>query len=167
MEKNNLSEPQNGSDLLGQEVYDNPYIQYNPADKMQRFVNLLIDNLFLRFGLSYVTGYAVVMILMEIAPDFLYEATAGFSFEFLLLSYLMGVVNYIVYYTLSEKLFKGYTLGKLITGTRAIREDGGELTFKDALLRSLSRIVPFEAFSGLGDVPWHDRWTKTMVIKAR
>jgi len=65
-----------------------------------------------------------------------------------------------------EKAFKGRTLGKVISGTRAIRNDGGELTLKDALLRSLSRLVPFEVFSGFG-TPWHDSWTNTQVIKAR
>lgn len=167
MENSNLSKPESERDLLGQEVYENPYLQYTPADKGQRFLNLLIDNLFLRFGLSYATGYMLGMILLEVAPDFLYGLATERSIDFFLYSYLLGAINYIIYYTLCEKLFKGYTLGKLITGTRAIREDGGDLTFKDALMRSLSRIVPFEVFSGFGDVPWHDSWTKTMVIKSR
>jgi uncharacterized RDD family membrane protein YckC len=64
-------------------------------------------------------------------------------------------------------LFRGYTLGKFITGTRAIRDDDDELTFKDALLRSLCRIVPLEVFSALAGFPWHDRWTKTKVVKTR
>jgi uncharacterized RDD family membrane protein YckC len=65
-----------------------------------------------------------------------------------------------------KKLFRGQTLGKLFTGTRAIRTDGEELTFKDALLRSLCRLIPFEVFSGFG-VPWHDSLTITMVVKKR
>jgi uncharacterized RDD family membrane protein YckC len=69
-----------------------------------------------------------------------------------------------VYYSLCEKLFRGQTLGKLITATCALRTDGEELTFKDALLRSLCRLVPLEVFSGFG-VPWHDAWTNTMVVK--
>jgi hypothetical protein len=40
------------------------------------------------------------------------------------------------------------------------------LTFKDALLRSLCRLIPFEVFSGFG-VPWHDSLTNTMVVKKR
>ncbi|MBK6634385.1 MAG: hypothetical protein IPG38_08770 [Chitinophagaceae bacterium] len=55
----------------------------------------------------------------------------------------------------------------MVTGTRAIRQDGNELTFKDALLRSLCRLVPFEVFSGFNILTWHDSWTETMVIKAR
>ncbi len=48
-------------------------------------------------------------------------------------------------YTLLEGAAKGKTLGKLITGTRALKIDGSNLTWKDAFLRSLCRIVPFEA----------------------
>jgi uncharacterized RDD family membrane protein YckC len=82
-------------------------------------------------------------------------------------SYVIFICNYLFYYTLCEKLFRGYTLGKFITGTRAIREDDEELTFKDALLRSLCRIVPLEVLSALAGFPWHDRWTKTKVVKTR
>ena len=96
-----------------------------------------------------------------------YEGETSGSLIFLGLC--IAYFNYIFYYTICETAFKGYTLGKIITGTRAVRNDGSNLTFKDAILRSLSRIVPFEVFSGLGSPcnPWHDTWTKTMVIKAR
>ena len=94
------------------------------------------------------TGMAVGMLLALLFPDYMLnylKAMTGLSY--CLYAYMIVIVNYLVYYTICEKAFKGYTLGKLITGTRAIREDGNELTFKDALLRSLSRMVPFEGFS--------------------
>ena len=67
---------------------------------------------------------------------------------------------------LVEALFKGKSLGKLITGTRAVNEDGSNLSAKTALLRGLSRAVPFNAFSALGtpSYPWHDKWTNSYVI---
>ena len=83
------------------------------------------------------------------------------------MAYIVGIFNYIIYYTICEKAFRGYTLGKLLSGTRAIRNDGAELTFKDAILRSLSRIVPFEVLSALAGRPWHDSWTDTTVVKTR
>jgi uncharacterized RDD family membrane protein YckC len=139
-----------------------------PASSGQRFLNYLIDNLLLRFGLSMLTGMAVGTILALLFPDFMMELSqSDNTFGLLALSYLIVIVNYLIYYTICEKAFKGYTLGKLITGTRAVREDGNELTLKDALLRSLSRMVPFEAFSAFGGYPWHDSWTKTRVIKSR
>ncbi len=144
------------------------YIQYEQASTGQRFLNYLIDNLFMRFGLSYVTGMLVGLFLGAFFPEYAakiaYDQT---SFDFILLLYLVAILNYIVYYTFCEKVFRGYTLGKLITGTRAMCDDGIELRFKDAILRSLSRLVPFEPLSGFGYQPWHDSWTKTTVIKAR
>ncbi|MEO5947086.1 MAG: RDD family protein [Chitinophagaceae bacterium] len=143
-------------------------VQYTEATQGQRFLNFLIDNLFMRFILSYATGYAVGYLLLAIAPDFVAEiAYDERGWKFWLLAYILGIFNYVIYYTFCEKAFKGITLGKLLTGTRAIRNDGGELTFKDAMLRSLSRLVPFEPFSALAGTPWHDSWTDTRVVKTR
>jgi len=155
---------------------DNPAIQDDilsdsdirlvEASTGQRFGNWIIDNLFMRFALSYATGILIGMILQAVAPEVLNGIVEGRRFDYYLVLILVGYLNYIVYYTICEKLFQGKTLGKLITGTKAIREDGQPLTFKDAILRSLVRIVPFEVFSGFG-VPWHDSWTRTTVVRAR
>jgi uncharacterized RDD family membrane protein YckC len=147
---------------------EHPLFQFTLATQWQRFANWLIDNLLMRYGLSYFTGIAVGFIISELAPEafysFIRDNGAG---AVILLLYLMGVINYLIYYTLCEKLFRGYTLGKLITGTRAIRQDGQELTFKNALLRSLSRLVPFEVLSGFSPMTWHDQWSGTMVVQSR
>jgi len=157
---------QDQNDLLTFE--EHPLMQYTTASQGQRFVNWLIDNLLMRFAMSYPAGMLLGFILAEVAPETLYEISdGGMSSMILLLAYVVVIFNYLVYYTLCEKLFKGYTLGKLISGTRAIRQDGGELTFKDALLRSLSRLVPFEVFSGFNTFAWHDQWTNTMVVRSR
>lgn len=154
-------------DLLVEEAYIDNHFVY--ATQGQRFLNWLIDNLLMRYGLAYLTGMGVGFLIAVTAPGF-FEDMAYSDGPFNVLFFLgifIAYLNYIIYYTLCEKLFKGYTLGKLITGTRAIRQDGKELTFKDALLRSLSRCVPFEVFSGFNTLTWHDSWTDTMVIKAR
>lgn len=154
-------------DLLAGESYTAEQVEY--ASPGQRFFNWLIDNLLMRYGLAYVTGTGVGFIIEMAAPGFFDNSAYtedAFGILFLL-GILIAYLNYIIYYTLCEKLFTGYTLGKLITGTRAIRQDGGELSFRDALLRSLSRCVPFEVFSGFNTLTWHDRWTDTRVIKAR
>lgn len=147
----------------------NSYYKYQPATVLQRFLNFFIDNLLMRYGLSQLTGYLLGYILSVVAPDFLMSIATESedSFNLILLGLLLSYLNFILYYTFCEVAFKGYTLGKLITGTRAVREDGTNLRFKDALLRSLSRIVPFEPFSAFGGNPWHDIWTKTRVIKSR
>lgn len=90
-------------------------------------------------------------------------------------SALYGIVYLAVFVTFGvlvggvEAATGGKTLGKLITGTRAVMDDGSRLTPSKAFLRYLVRLVPFEAFSALGSpsYPWHDRWTKTIVIDER
>lgn len=154
-------------DLLTGDSYELNHFVH--ATQGQRFLNWLIDNLLMRYGLSYLTGMGIGIIIGIAAPDFFENAAydEGPFGSLFFLTFIIGYINYIIYYTLCEKLFRGYTIGKLITGTRAIRQDGGELTFRNALLRSLSRCVPFEVFSGFNTLTWHDSWTDTMVIKVR
>lgn len=152
-------------DLLSDETHG--YLSFTEATRGERFLNYVLDNLLMRYTLSYLTGMFVGYIGVTIAPEFMTRLVSRNStMNLLLLSYLIAIFNYIIYYTLCEKLLKGQTLGKLITKTRAVRSDGEDLTFKDALLRSLIRLIPFEPFSGFG-VPWHDAWTKTMVVKTK
>jgi uncharacterized RDD family membrane protein YckC len=141
---------------------------YIEASTGQRFLNFLIDNLLMRYALSWATGYVVGYLLALAVPDFYSDIFYNQGFNYYVVLVLIGYFNFIVYYTFCEKVCKGYTVGKLITGTRAIREDGHELMLKDALLRSLTRCVPFEALSiWFGSGLWHDTWTKTMVVKTR
>lgn len=146
------------------EIFD-----YQQASVGQRFLNYLIDGLLMQYGLSFLTGMLIGQIVLFISPETAYEwfVVRNDSIDIIASFYLVSILNFLVYYTICEKAFKGRTLGKLITGTRAIREDGQELSFKNALLRTLARIVPFEAFSAFGGYPWHDKWTDTMVIKTR
>jgi uncharacterized RDD family membrane protein YckC len=150
-------------DLLSDE--ENSYFQNDLATTGQRFLNFLVDNIVMRFTVTYITGYGIGFTLGYLFPEFMrriiYDSN---TLTTIFLGYIIGIFNYVIYYTLLEKLFKGKTIGKFITKTQAIRTDGSELTFKDALLRSLCRLVPFEALSGFG-VLWHDSWTNTMVIK--
>lgn len=162
MNDNNLIQAEEQSGLFDDQI------TYEQATTGQRFVNWLIDNILIRLVITYLTGEMLGRFLLSIAPEFTYKAFGdGISFEGYLISYIFSVFHYLFYYTICEKAFKGHTLGKLISGTRAIRIDGQELTFQDAILRSLSRMVPFEVFSGFSDAPWHDTWTKTTVVKAR
>jgi uncharacterized RDD family membrane protein YckC len=145
-----------------------PYFNLVPETPGQSFVNFFVDNLLMRFALAYVSGTIIGTIMALISPEFFEAAIAKENVGgFLLLAYFIGSLNYLVYYTLCEKLFRGYTLGKLVTGTRAIRSNGAELRFKDCLLRSFCRLVPLEVLSGFGGRPWHDSWTNTMVIKVK
>jgi uncharacterized RDD family membrane protein YckC len=62
---------------------------------------------------------------------------------------------------------KGRSLGKLITGTIVVNENGGLPITQDFLKRNFSRIVPFDALSFLGSRGWHDSWSDTRVVKRK
>lgn len=67
---------------------------------------------------------------------------------------------------LIEAVSGGKSIGKLITGTKAINLDGSEINFAKAFTRNMIRAIPFNAISALGNPcdPWHDRLSKTMVV---
>lgn len=59
------------------------------------------------------------------------------------------------------------TPGKFLTKCRVINEYGDKPDLSQVILRSLFRLVPFEAFSCLSgeySIGWHDRWSKTAVV---
>ena len=147
---------------------DEEVFNYTEASTGQRFLNYLIDAIFMQYAVGTLTGYALGFLINAIDEDSLYQFFSDEnSLSYVASLYFIGLINYLLYYTFCEKIFKGYTLGKLITGTKAIRTDGKELTLRNVTLRTLSRLVPFEPFSVWGDGLWHDRWTGTMVIKTR
>ncbi|RYX87593.1 hypothetical protein EON73_01090 [bacterium] len=79
---------------------------------------------------------------------------------------LIGFVFYGLIMFAIETAFRGKTLGKLITGTRAINIDGTDISMPKSLLRNFIRAVPFNALSALGSPskPWHDSWSDTLVV---
>jgi len=130
----------------------------NHATQGQRFANYLIDLIvtyLIAFGLLFL--YGVGISLNGGNAEDLPDQT--------LLYYLAVYSSLILYTSVMEAFNKGRTIGKLITGTYAVKNDGQPLDFGTALKRSFSRIVPFEPFSGFGAAPWHDKWTDTTVVK--
>jgi uncharacterized RDD family membrane protein YckC len=71
----------------------------------------------------------------------------------------------VVYYTSCE-WFTGKTLGKYITKTTVINDDGTQLNFVIALLRSVLRCIPLVQWTYFGKVSygWPDRFTNTIVV---
>lgn len=135
-------------DLLG-EIHEE--LNYEAVSTGTRFVNYLID-LVVYYILSFTSAYIFAAVL----PLDNQVLALGFSY-----------VVYLFYFTFMEGATGGRTVGKIITGSKAVKEDGDTFTWNDALMRSLSRMVPFEPFSALDGHPWHDRWTKTKVVKSK
>ena len=70
-----------------------------------------------------------------------------------------------LYYFLFE-LFFHKTPGKFITKTKVVMQNGAPADLRHIFLRSLIRLIPFEALSFIGSYPvgWHDEYSDTLVI---
>ncbi|HEX6427593.1 MAG TPA: RDD family protein [Niastella sp.] len=155
-------EQQNQADLL-QEIQEE--INYvDPVSPGVRFANFIIDRIIL---IVLLCGGIFIWAIMAISRGEDIKSYLLFQENGLatILQLLLGHVCTLVYYTVSETAMKGRTIGKFATGTIAITQDGTPFTFKNALMRSLCRIIPFEPFSAFGYMPWHDKFTKTTVVK--
>lgn len=156
-----MNQPNSDPNLL-QDVEEQLYLE--PASKGLRFANYLIDVLVF-YAIIFISGLIYGFMLVskgEQIEDSVLVQDTGNAF---IMQYLFAIVIIVGYYTIFEATTKGRTLGKFITGTQAIKEDGSNITWKDAFIRSLCRLVPFEPFSTFGVLPWHDSWSKTVVVK--
>jgi uncharacterized RDD family membrane protein YckC len=139
-------------------------LRYNAASKGKRLLTVLIDILFF-YILLFVIAFLFALILNVFTPglyaDFVFNNKVGL--------YILIYIIYILYYTLSEYV-TGKTLGKLITGTKIVDIEGNKPSFKMALIRTLCRFIPFDAFSyifGDDERGWHDKIAKSYVIDAK
>lgn len=125
------------------------------ASKSQRFANYFIDVIILYSFLG-----AAIFILADVGA---LNRLEGLDGAFNILFY----IGFIIYYFLVESIFKGRTIGKFITKTKVVDENGQTPSTKAIFIRSISRIVPFEAFSAFNSEAhmWHDKWSKTRVVK--
>ncbi|WP_224999370.1 RDD family protein [Cesiribacter sp. SM1] len=150
-------EPQN----IDQESYVAPYPLTDtlvPASGGKRFANFVID---------YIAALVFVMIIS--ASIGVFVSLLGFDVfeeEYPLVENLLGFFWYFGYYIFFEYALNGRTIGKMITRTRVLDEKGGKPGFGQVVGRTFARMIPFEAFSFLGDssIGWHDSLPGTLVI---
>ncbi|MGV3460297.1 MAG: RDD family protein [Flavobacterium sp.] len=130
------------------------------ATKGKRFGNFVIDLIF-RYVLFFIIGIIAAIIDPE---GFLAWSESIGRLEEL----MYGIIVLVIYFIVTESLFQR-TLGKLITGTKVITEDGSKPNFGTIVIRTLCRLIPFEAFSFLGDYAygWHDSLSKTYVVDVK
>jgi uncharacterized RDD family membrane protein YckC len=133
--------------------------QLVPASHGKRLVNYVVDQLTCIFLILFIM-LAIRSTNLALGDAILARLTTGFAGN------LTITFFYALFMSIQESLLGGKTLGKLITRTRAVEEDGSRLSAEKAFLRNLIRCVPFNPLSALGRParPWHDRWSHTMVV---
>lgn len=140
-------------------------VEYARADTGKRFINYIIDVI-----VFYLLFLGVGILMAIVSPETIdsllaEEQSAGAALG----DRILSILFYAVYMSLVEAIFKGKSLGKLITGTRAVNLDGSRISAGTAFARGFSRAVPFCAFSALGSPcnPWQDKWTNTIVVEEK
>lgn len=138
-------------------------VDVHQAEKILRFFNFIID-----FTLTY-----IMVILFYSFCVFIYSIVQGgdyianvesFGEINPLLDRLITAVMFALIMFFVEKITKGRSLGKFITGTKVIMVDGRIPTNDDLLKRNFSRVIPFDVFSFIGRIGWHDKWSDTRVV---
>lgn len=131
-------------------------LEYSRANSGKRMANYLIDLI-----AFYIILFFVAMAIEFFFPDSITEMEINPFVDRLISIFFYGLVMFVI-----ETCFQGKSLGKLITGTRAVMVNGETLSFEKALIRNFVRAVPFNAISGLGTPcsPWHDNWSDTIVV---
>lgn len=128
-------------------------VKINLASAGQRFGNYIIDAIIFYILIIAIVFILAFMGLLSDSPIVLYP---------LVFAVMLG------YYIVMEASF-GKTVGKFVTGTKVVTENGEKPSFGAIVGRSFCRLIPFEAFSLLGSdtVGWHDSIPKTRVIRDR
>lgn len=132
------------------------------ASRGHRFLNYIIDTIIiyiLIFGVSFIT--AIIATYLE-ATRFLEWLQNINGLE----EYLIYFIIMIPYFTFMESFFSK-SVGKFVTKTMVVLEDGSKPDSGTILRRTLCRIIPFNALSFLGTPSrgWHDSITDTYVVR--
>lgn len=135
------------------------------ASRLRRMLNFIIDHIVLTIIGSGIAFSVVVLFgdyLITQGPDFHPEDELYLTF----VEMMIGIGTTIAYFAFMEGVFKT-SVGKLLTSTRVVNEDGGAAHFGQILARTFCRFIPFEVPSFIGDlrpVGWRDRLSGTRVI---
>ncbi|WP_298420772.1 RDD family protein [uncultured Kordia sp.] len=129
--------------------------KYQEASKLQRFGHYFIDFFMIVFLFS-----KFIFTMSDVIKDLVYFI--GDRLTMFLLYFIVSTF----YYLLFETLFKA-TPGKYLMYTGIIHAKDNRISFGQIVIRTLSRRIPFEAFSFLGTTTngWHDKLSNTVVVE--
>jgi uncharacterized RDD family membrane protein YckC len=125
------------------------------ASKGRRFGTLVVD--YVAYLLSCVLLGGLIGIIFGQRGMQLISAVPDF---------VLGLVLMVAYYVFFEGLW-ARTPGKLVFGTIVVTESGHKPPLLQVVTRTLCRFIPFEPFSFLNALGWHDSISRTRVIRTK
>jgi uncharacterized RDD family membrane protein YckC len=130
------------------------------ASHTQRFLNLVIDT-----TIQFLLFFIVLVFLAAKAHE---NGDKTFMTNFVnntILQYSITIAIALFYYNVFE-IVTSRTVGKYVTQTIVVDVNGEKANSDMILIRSLCRLIPFNALSFIGITArgWHDRISKTYVV---
>lgn len=114
-------------------------LELRPATVVHRLLGGLID-----LGIYGAVGVALLLMLSRLVEN---QAHLG------ILTVVIPVTMMVVLPTAIETVTRGLSAGKLATGIRVVRDDGGPIRFRQALVRSIIGVVEiWTTFGGLATI---------------
>lgn len=132
------------------------------ASKSQRLLNFIIDSLIIY--IIEITIGTTIIIVGDLTNSY---ATSNWVESLSLLEiFFFGLIILFFYYGITEMYFSR-TFAKYFTKTIVVKYDGSRPNMKSIIIRTVSRLIPFEPFSFLvtDSRGWHDILSVTYVVK--
>lgn len=114
------------------------FLDLRPASFATRLLSYPIDG-------AIILGINIASIVALVAASSYAEVDDGFVAAGVVLA---SVVSFLGYPVLTEMLMGGRSVGRLATGTRVVRLDGGPVHFRQSLLRALTAMIEIWSTSG-------------------
>jgi len=122
-----------------------------PTTRTKRFLNFILD-----YAGLYIFAFTFGVFIEITGLYFLLDIN----------EWVFNILFFIFYYGIFESIWSK-TPAKFITKTKVIMENGEKPDFRTTFIRTLIRLIPFEACSFLSPKRprgWHDKWSKTIVV---
>ena len=132
------------------------------ASKGQRFINFIID-LFVVYLITIGIG-AAINIIGQLMDN--YKLSDWITSLTLIENLFFGLIVLFFYYAIME-MYLSRTFGKYFTKTLVVKHNGAKPKVNSIIVRTLVRMIAFEAFSFLNHNArgWHDTLSVTYVVK--
>ncbi len=134
------------------------------ASSGQRFLNYLID--FIVQVVVYILfGIVLIIIASLLGIEGIEDKLDNTN---RIEDYIIGAIITIIYYVPLES-FTSRTVGKFITGTIVVMEDGSKPNSSVILKRTFYRLLPFNTLTFFGSPSrgWHDSKSETYVVNKK
>ena len=138
-------------------------VDRNKASQGIRLINYVIDYIIV-YSFFFFLGAFAMLLFQFVGVDFLLNFVNWIAELNRFQDILMTGFVYFSYTFLMEYFTKGRTIGKYITGTKVVSTDLQTIGAQQYFIRNISRLVPFDALSFLGNNGWHDSWSDTRVV---